>query len=140
LLFRALDSAFGIDVTEYASERGLELYPDTLTKCIGDLLAEDSFGSISVAELARDDGDWDSIMALTLREVDHHDFEFRRRLLLMHGTADGTVPVGLSDNLADELRDAGTRVTYKRVEGADHGSIVSESRKAALADARKRLR
>ena len=140
LVFRAFESAFGIDPAEYTTEAGLELYPHTLTRCVGELLAEDSFGSISVAELARDDADFQPIMDLTLREVDLTEFEFARRLLLMHGTEDSTVPVVLSDALADRLRDAGSKVTYRRVEGADHGSIVIKTRKAAVADARRRLR
>lgn len=140
LLFRAFETAFGIDVADYTTEPGLELYPHTLTKCVGDLLADDSFGSISVAELARDEADFDPIMDLTMREVDLNEFEFARRLLLMHGTDDGTVPVVLSDSLVEDLRDAGTKVTYKRVEGADHGGIVVETRRAAVADARKRVR
>ena len=119
---------------------GLELYPQTLTRCVSELFAEDSFGSISVADLARDDADFDPIIELMLDEVDLGDYEFGRRLLLMHGTDDGTIPVALSDTLADDLRAAGTKVAYERVEGADHGSIVVERRKAAVADARKRLR
>ena len=75
-----------------------------------------------------------------MREVDLNEFEFARRLLLMHGTDDGTVPVVLSDSLVEDLRHAGTKVTYKRVEGADHGGIVVETRRAAVADARKRVR
>jgi pimeloyl-ACP methyl ester carboxylesterase len=140
LVFRAFDSAFGVDVADYTTEPGLELYPQTLTRCIGELLAEDLYGSVSVADLARDDADFDPILELMEREVDLGDYEFGRRLLLMHGTDDGTIPVALSDTLADDLRAAGTKVAYKRVEGADHGSIVVERRKAAVADARKRLR
>jgi pimeloyl-ACP methyl ester carboxylesterase len=140
LIFRAFDSAFGIDPAEYSTEPGSELYPQTLTKCISELLEQDAYGSISVAEMARDDADFDPIMDLVLREVDVNELDFARRLLLMHGTDDGTVPVVLSDALVDRLREAGTRVTYKRVDGADHGSIVPETRRTALADARKRLK
>jgi acetyl esterase/lipase len=139
-VFRAFDSAFGVEVEDYTSDAGLELYPQTLTKCISELLAGDSYGSVSVADLARDDADFDPIMELMLREVDLGDYGFGRRLLLMHGTDDGTIPIALSDTLVDDLRAAGTRVAYKRVEGADHGSIVVQRRRAAVADARKRLR
>ena len=111
LLFRAFDSTFGIEVADYGTEPGLGLYPQTLTKCIGELLAEDSYGSISVAELASDDADFDPVMDLAVREVDLNEFEFSRRLLLMHGTDDETVPVALSDTLANRLREAGTRVS-----------------------------
>jgi pimeloyl-ACP methyl ester carboxylesterase len=140
LIFRGFESTFGVEVADYTTEAGLELFPQTLTKCVGDLLADDSFGSISVAEMARDDADFGPIMELVQREVDLNEFDLGRRLLLMHGTEDATVPVPLSDTLVERLRDAGTKVTYKRVEGADHTSIVLETRRAALADARQRLR
>jgi pimeloyl-ACP methyl ester carboxylesterase len=140
LFVRALDAAFGIEVADYITERALELYPQTLTKCLDKLAAEKSFGSMSVAELARDDADWDPIMDLTLREIDQNEFKLRGGVLLMHGTADGTIPVELSDNLVEDLRDAGTKVAYKRIDGADHSGIVTAARKAALADARRRLR
>jgi predicted esterase len=140
MVFRAFDSVFGVEVEDYTTEAGLELYPHTLARCISELLAQDSYGSISVADLARDDADFDPILELMQREVDLGDYEFGRRLLLMHGTDDGTIPVALSDTLVDDLREAGTKVAYERVEGADHGSIVVERRKVAVADARKRLR
>jgi acetyl esterase/lipase len=140
LFIRALDTAFGIDPADYVTQAGLDLYPQTLVKCLDKLAAEDSYGGISVAELSRDDVDWQPVMDLTLREIDQNEFKLPRGVLLMHGTADGTVPVQLSDALADELRDAGTKVTYRRVEGADHSGIVSATRRAAVADARRRLR
>jgi pimeloyl-ACP methyl ester carboxylesterase len=140
LLFRALDSAFGVEVADYTTEGGMELYPQTLTRCVGELFGADSFGSISVAEMARDDADFQPIMDLTVREVDLNELEFARRLLLLHGTKDTTVPVQLSDTLVDDLREAGTKVTYRRVDGADHSGIVGATRRAALRDARKRLR
>jgi pimeloyl-ACP methyl ester carboxylesterase len=140
LFVRAFDSAFGIEPADYITERALELYPQTLERCIGELFAQDSFGGISVAEMSRDDADWDPIMELTLREIDQNEFAFPRRVLLLHGTEDATVPVALSDNLVQDLRNAGTRVTYRRVAGADHSGIVSATRRVAVADARKRLR
>jgi pimeloyl-ACP methyl ester carboxylesterase len=140
LFLRALDSAFGVEIPDYVTERALELYPETLTRCLDELFAADSFGGISVAEASRDDADWQPILDLTLREVDQNEFRLPRGVLLMHGTADETIPVGLSDALAQELRDAGTKVVYRRVDGADHSSIVTATRKAALADARRRLR
>jgi pimeloyl-ACP methyl ester carboxylesterase len=140
LLFRALDSAFGVDLAAYATESALELYPQTLTRCVSELFADDSFGSISVADMARDDADWQPIMDIVMREVDLDKLRFRRRVLVLHGADDTTVPVQLSDTLVDDLREAGTKVTYKRVDGAGHSSIVGETRRAALADARKRLR
>ena len=42
--------------------------------------------------------------------------------LIIHGTADKTVPVGQSDELAKALRQAGAKdVTYMRIDGGGHG-------------------
>ena len=140
LFIRALDETFGIDPADYITQAGLDIYPHTLDRCLDRLSAADSWGGVSVAEVARDDVDWQPVMDLTLREIDQQRFRLPGGVLLMHGTADQTVPVALSDNLADELREAGTKVRYRRVDGADHSGIVSATRRAALADARKRLR
>jgi pimeloyl-ACP methyl ester carboxylesterase len=140
LFFRSLDSAFGVNVADYATQPALDLYPQTLTKCLDKLAEPDSFGGLSVAEMSRDDADWDPILKLTREEIDQQEFKLPGGVLLMHGTDDQTIPVDLSDGLVDELRKAGTKVTYRRVEDATHTSIVIEARKAALADARDRLR
>ena len=140
LFIRALDETFGLEPADYITQAGLEIYPHTLERCLDRLFAEDSWGGVSVAEVARDDVDWQPVMDLTLREIDQQEFRLPGGVLLMHGTEDKTVPVALSDNLVDELRDAGTKVRYRRVDGADHSGIVRASRRAALADARKRLR
>jgi pimeloyl-ACP methyl ester carboxylesterase len=140
LFLRALDSAFGVEIADYATEPALELYPQTLEKCLDELAADDSFGGLSVAEMARDDADWQPLMDLTLLHVDQQRFKLPRSVLVMHGTDDATVPVALSDALVDELRESGTKVVYKRVEGADHSTIVGAARRAALGDARRRIR
>jgi pimeloyl-ACP methyl ester carboxylesterase len=140
LFFRALDDAFGIDIADYATQPALDLYPQTLTRCLDKLAAEDSYGGLSVAEMARDDADWDPIVELTQKRIDQQEFRLPGGVLLMHGTDDTTIPVNLSDDLDKELRAKGTKVVYKKVEGATHSSIVAEARKAALADARRRLR
>lgn len=127
-------------VTPFFTERALELYPHTIERCVSDLGREDSFGGISVADMFRDDADGDRLTNLLVKYVDAQTLKLRRRVLLIHGTGDTTLPVVLSDILADDLREAGTRVTYKRYEGETHSGVVARSRKTALADARRRLR
>jgi acetyl esterase/lipase len=45
------------------------------------------------------------------------------RVLLVHGTADTTVPPSFTASFARRLRGAGHRVTVELVPGADHGAI-----------------
>ncbi len=60
---------------------------------------------------ARIDPDWDSLDAL------QHADAFQIPVLLFHGMDDTVVPIGDSDEFAEEL---GKRVTYYRVPKADH--------------------
>lgn len=49
--------------------------------------------------------------------------------LIIHGTADRTVPVQQGDDLAEKLKAAGADVTYIRVDGAGHGVFGQHSAK-----------
>jgi dipeptidyl aminopeptidase/acylaminoacyl peptidase len=57
-------------------------------------------------------------------------------LLLMHGTADGVIPVSQSREYESAARAQGKPITVEYFDGAGHMvSIVSESRQKARADA-----
>ena len=47
-------------------------------------------------------------------------------VLLVHGDRDTTVPVLLSDRLAEQYEEQGADLEYERVTGADHISVLTE--------------
>jgi acetyl esterase/lipase len=46
-------------------------------------------------------------------------------MLMMHGTADKTVPIAWSDEFEQILRQRGASYTYKRIEGAPHTFLIN---------------
>jgi acetyl esterase/lipase len=46
-------------------------------------------------------------------------------LLMMHGTADQTVPIAWSDEFEQLLKQRGASYTYKRIEGAPHTFLIN---------------
>ena len=120
----------------YLTQPALDLYPQTRPKCLDGLFEKDSFGGISVADIVRDDVDKGVSWALYQELVDVQELKLAD-VLLTHGTADTTIPIGFSDNLEGELKDAGTKVTYKKYKGATHSSVVAKATKAAIADAQR---
>lgn len=141
ITMRAFDAILpDLDPATIFTQAALDLYPQTRERCLDELFKQDSFGGISVADMVRDDVESEVFVSLYREHVDVSDFKLPGGVLLMHGTADTTIPIALSDALENDLAEAGTKVTYKKYEGSTHGSIVDDARKAALADARKRLR
>ena len=60
-------------------------------------------------------------------------------ILILQGTADGTVFPFTTDRLNDELVALGDQVTYSKYEGVDHVGITSAAEAEALAFMEKRL-
>ena len=59
-----------MDVAAFWTQPALDLYPQTATRCIGELFERDSFGSISVADIFRDDLDGSRLVGLDETYVD----------------------------------------------------------------------
>jgi pimeloyl-ACP methyl ester carboxylesterase len=141
LLTRAFDAVVPtFEPADWLTEPAMALYPDGATKCLDEMFAADSWGGISLADALRDDVNRDEFIGLFREYADMDDFSLPGHVLILHGTADTTVPVALSDALEGDLKDAGTKVEYKKYEGETHSGVVEAGRKAALADAKKRLK
>jgi acetyl esterase/lipase len=141
LVTRALDTVVrDFDVATVLTQPALDLYPRTATDCLTELGASDAFGGISVADMFRDDADGDFLVELVTNYVDVKQLRLRPAVSIFHGTADATTPVVITDAFVEDLRDAGTKVRYRRIEGGTHSGVVKVTRKVALADARRRLR
>lgn len=136
----------GVDTAEPAasfpsllSERGAALYPDTLTKCLPELGADDSFGGLSPKEVFKDDVDLAPARA-ALDKSDPENLKIRTPVFIAQGASDGTVLPSLTDALDRELRAKGAKVLYKTYAGVDHAGIVNIAEKDAKAYIRKRLK
>ena len=141
LFLRSLDVTFPNAMIQAGlSEAALELYPQTLDRCLDELFALDSFGGLSVAEMLNPDVPTEPVALLTEKHVDLTKLKFRGGILLLQGGKDTTVPQPLSDALADETRAAGGKLVYKVYKRADHSSVMIAGRRDALSHARQRLR
>lgn len=141
LTTRAFEAVLpNFDRADFWTTEALALYPHTGERCVGDLYKADSFGSISVADIVRDDADHDALVQLYKDNVDVAEYKLPGHVLIMHGTGDDTVPVALSDKLAEDLEAAGTNAEYKKYEGETHSGVVEAATNDALAHSKKRLK
>jgi pimeloyl-ACP methyl ester carboxylesterase len=126
-----------VDLATYLSAQGVQLALRTASTCLADLSSTD----LAPSQLFKPDAD----LAPVARLLDLNDpshLTIRSPVLIEQGTADTTVIPLFTDQLATELRRNGTgaRLTYRRVEGADHGGIVAAGAKPATAWIEQRLR
>jgi dienelactone hydrolase len=140
LIVRGVDTAEpAANVASLLSDRGAALYPDTLTKCLPQLGAEDSFGALSPKEMFKDGADFAPTRAL-IDKSDPENLKIRTPVFIAQGASDGTVLPSLTDALDRELRAKGAKVLYKTYAGVDHAGIVNIAEKDAKAYIRKRLK
>jgi acetyl esterase/lipase len=118
-----------LNVPGLLTDAGLALYPETETKCIPDLGKDDSFGGLAPSEIVRSDANLDPLLA-SIDASDPENLKVPGKVLIEQGSDDTTVFPPFTDQLATELKENGSRVTYKKYEGVSHGGIVD----AAAAD------
>ena len=139
---RGVDAARpSLRVSSLLTDRAAALYPQIDgDRCLGQLAQSDSFGGLAPSELFKSGTDLGPLD----RAVDASDPERLKiggaPVEVEQGSADGTVQPGLTDQLVEELRDRGTRLTYRRYEGADHVGVVSAATSQATRFLDARLR
>jgi acetyl esterase/lipase len=137
---RGIATAFpSLDTTGLLSDQAEALYPQTLTQCLPELSAATSFGGLPPKEIFRAGVDFGPVAKL-LDAQDPSHLNIRTPLLIEQGTADTTVFPVFTDTLSTELKAAGTKLTYTKVPGVDHGGIVTAAAKDSTAWIAKRLR
>jgi pimeloyl-ACP methyl ester carboxylesterase len=142
LILRGIDIARPeLGLSAGLTPRAAALYPQTLTRCVGELAAADSFGALAPADVIRTDIDTRPAVA-ALAQNDPEDLRIRTPVRIEQGTADTTVFKAFTDPLVDDYRKRGNPVTYRTYEGVDHGAIVTNARSVrdATAYIRRRLR
>jgi pimeloyl-ACP methyl ester carboxylesterase len=123
---RGLDAAYpGLDVPSLLSDRGRELYPLTLSRCIPEITASDSeFAQTAPRDLLRQGIDLGDLEA-TLAANDPTDLKVTTPLLVEQGQNDTTVLPAFTDAMVQGLRKRGAKVTFKLHEGIDHTTVAT---------------
>jgi pimeloyl-ACP methyl ester carboxylesterase len=131
MILRGIDAAAPqLGVSAGLGDRAAALYPETLTKCLGQLEAADSYGSLAPSELLRPDVDTGPIAtALTQRE-DPDALKIRTPVQIQQGEADTTVFKTFTDQLVAGYSAGVKKLTYKTYPGVDHGGAVKDAKSA----------
>lgn len=126
IIARGFDAAYPeIGISALLSDRGRELYPLTLSRCIDGITSGDSeFAKHAPRELFREGADFAPITN-ALAVNDPTDLKLATPLLVPQGTADTTVFPALTENMVKGLRSRGAKVTFRLYEGVDHGGIAT---------------
>ena len=138
-IFRGADVAYpSLHIASLLSDRTAALFPNIDDKCLGEMYGADSWGGIAPASILREGVDRTPLLA----EADKNDPEnlkIRTPVMIDQGTADGTVVPLFTDQLANELRQNGAKITYKKYAGVSHEGIAQAARKDARAYLKKRI-
>lgn len=123
---RGLDAAYPkLDVPSLLSGRGRELYPQTLSKCIPEILASDSeFSKTAPRDILRQDADL-SGMEAALAANDPTDLKVTTPLLVSQGQNDTTVFPALTQAMVEGLRKRGAKVKLKVHENIEHTTVAT---------------
>ena len=131
MILRGIDAAAPqLGVSAGLSDRAAALYPQTLTKCLGQLNAADSFGSVAPADLLRSDVDTAPIAAALAQRADPDRLKIRTPLRIQQGETDATVFKTFTDQLVAGYSEGAKDLTYKVYPGVDHAGAVTNARSA----------
>ena len=138
-IFRGVDLAFpSLNVRSYLSDKALAFYPEVDVKCLDELYGPDTFGGIAPAEILRTGLDLKPLLAAADKSDPEH-LKIKTPVDVLQGTADTTVIPLFTDQLVNELRANGARITYRKYPGVGHGPIFHAAGRDARAFLKKRL-
>ena len=124
----AADPQLGVSAS--LAVRAATLYPQTLTRCLGQLNAADSYGSVAPADLLRPDVDPAAIAAALAQRADPDELTIRTPVQIQQGEDDTTVFKTFTDQLVAGYSSRAKKLTYKVYPGVDHGGAVKNARSA----------
>src|SRR3954468_2627638 len=128
-IFRGADVAFpDLHVSSYLSDQAAALYPSVDEKCLGEMYGADSWGGLAPASILRQGADVAPLLAAADKS-DPENLKIRTPVMIAQGTGDGTVIPLFTDQLANELRQKGAKITYKKYGGITHEGIAQAARK-----------
>ncbi|MBN8867204.1 MAG: alpha/beta fold hydrolase [Solirubrobacterales bacterium] len=138
MLLRGVSSVYpSLVPQQLLNQPGLDLFPKTLSECLGRLSEPDLYGGIAPADLLRDDADLPELY----RVLDEQNPAVKTQapILLLQGTADTSSFKILTDQLDGELDALGDQVDYKTYQDIDHWDLVDVAQPDALAFMQQRL-
>jgi len=109
----------------------LALLPQTQMRCVGGLYKADSIGGLVPAASFRSDADLAPLLRVAAAN-DAAPLHLSVPLLILHGTADTTVPRASSDALDQALCASGATVRYDVYQGLTHRQVVGGAAGDAL--------
>jgi pimeloyl-ACP methyl ester carboxylesterase len=113
----------GLNISSIFSDQFAALYPETLTKCQPQLSQSDSLGGMAPADFFKQGYD-PGPLTDALDVSDPENLKIKSPLDIEQGAADATVFPGLTDDLVQQYRGRGSKVTYKKYKGVSHGGVV----------------
>ena len=131
ILDGASTQSSAIDVNKVLSDEVLPSYPLLQSQCLQQLAASNELGGIPPSHLLRsgaDLGPVNPVLAAMNPLV-----KTAAPILIAQGTADNTVFPTYTDQLKDQLVNAGDQVTYNKYPGVDHVGVVTSGEADALA-------
>lgn len=139
LILRGIDVAYpSLRVSQALTPAAARLYPQTLTRCLGQLESKRSLGGLPLTKLVKPSANL-APLAVALKRNDPDTLRIRGPVLIEQGLADTTVFPAFDKELSQSLRGAGDSVTYHTYAGASHSGVLIASAKDATAFVKRRL-
>ena len=138
-IFRGLDVGYpSLHISSLLTSQAAALYPQTLTKCLGQLDKPDSFGGLPLNQLVKPTADI-SAAVNDLQKNDPGELKIRAPVLLEQGSSDTTVFPAFTAALAHSLAGVGDTVTEHTYAGATHSTVLTAAQADQAAFLKKRF-
>jgi pimeloyl-ACP methyl ester carboxylesterase len=126
VIARGLDAAYPeLGIPSVLSDRGRELYPQTLSLCIPEITSNDSdFAKVAPRDMLREGADLKPV-ANVLAVNDPTDLKVVTPLLVEQGRNDTTVFPAFTQAMVDGLRKRGAKVTLSLHDNVDHTTVAT---------------
>jgi predicted esterase len=137
ILDGAATQSSAIDVNKLLSDEVLPFYPLLQSQCLDQLGASNELGGIPPSHLIRSGADLSPVNPVLAAM--NPAVSTAAPILIAQGTADTTVFPVYTDQLKNELVNAGDQVTYNKYPGINHVGVVTAGDADALAFFRQML-
>jgi fermentation-respiration switch protein FrsA (DUF1100 family) len=131
ILDGASTQSSAIDVNKLLSDEALGFYPLLQSQCLEQLAGSSELGGIPPSHLIRSGADRSPVNPVLAAM--NPLVKTAAPILIAQGTADDIVFPVYTDQLKDELVDAGDQITYNKYPGVDHVGVVTSGEPDALA-------